>query len=111
MSTQTGKVAWSQPVGGSAAAGRGPGGGPGGRPGGRGGRGGGAGYGTIIDAGSVLLALTPSTELVAFEPSEKAFKELARIKVAESPTYAYPVLSGPRLFVKDQNSVALLTLP
>lgn len=111
LSTQTGKLAWSQAIGGGATAGRGPGGGPGGRPGGRGGRGGGAGYGTIIDAGSVLLALTPSTELVAFEPSAKAFKEVARIKVAESPTYAYPVLSGSRLFIKDQNSVALLTLP
>jgi outer membrane protein assembly factor BamB len=88
-------------------------GGPGrdGRRGGPGGRGGGGrGYGQIVDAGSVMLALTPASELVAFQPSDKAYTELARIKVADSPTYAYPVVSGKRIFVKDQNSVALFTL-
>ena len=71
-------------------------------------RGGGrAGYGSIVDAGSVLLALTPSSELVVFQPSDKQYKELARYKVADSPTYAHPVVSGNRIFVKDQDSVTL----
>jgi hypothetical protein len=35
---------------------------------------------------------------------------VARIKVASSPTYAYPVVSGKRVFVKDQNEVMLLTV-
>jgi outer membrane protein assembly factor BamB len=82
----------------------------GGGPGGRGGGGGGRGYGQIVDAGSVMLALTPASELVAFQPSDKAYTELARLKVADSPTYAFPVVSGKRIFVKDQNSVALFTL-
>jgi outer membrane protein assembly factor BamB len=75
--------------------------------GGRGGGGGGRGYGSIVDAGAVLLALTPNSELVVFEPSATEFKELARYKVAETPTYAYPVASGNRIFVKDQDSVTL----
>jgi hypothetical protein len=74
---------------------------------GRGGRGGGGGYGSIVDAGSVLMVLTPASELVVYEPSATEFKELARYKVAETPTYAYPVVSGNRIFVKDQNAVAL----
>jgi hypothetical protein len=49
-------------------------------------------------------------ELIVFEPTDQKFTELARIKVANSPTFAYPVLSGNRLFVKDQDSVARLTL-
>ena len=73
-------------------------------------RGGRGGYGSIVDAGSVVLALTPSSELIAFEPSEKAFTELARIKVATTPTYAYPILSGNQLFIKDQDSVTLWTV-
>ena len=91
----------------------GPGGrGGGGGGGGRGGRGGGGmGYGSIVDAGSVLLALTPASQLVVFEPGAKEFKEIARIKVADSPTYAYPVVSGNRIFVKDQNSVTLWRVP
>jgi hypothetical protein len=69
-----------------------------------------AGFGSIVDAGSVLLALTPTMELIVFEPSDQKFTERARIKVANSPTFAYPVVSGNRLFVKDQDSVVLLTL-
>jgi outer membrane protein assembly factor BamB len=89
---------------------RGPDGGPGGRgrggPGGRGG-GGRGGYAQIVDAGSVLLALTPASELVAFLPNEKVYTEVARIKVASSPTYAYPVVSGKRIFVKDKDDITL----
>jgi outer membrane protein assembly factor BamB len=97
-------------AGGSGGEGRGPGG-PGG-PGGRGGRGGGGrgGYAQIVDAGSVLLALTPASELIAFLPNEKAYTEVARLKVASSPTYAYPVVSGKRIFVKDKNDVTLFTV-
>jgi outer membrane protein assembly factor BamB len=74
------------------------------------GRGGGrGGYGSIVDAGSVLLALTPSSQLIVFKPSDKEFVELARIKVADTPTYAYPVISGSRLFIKDEDSVTLWT--
>ena len=86
-----------------------PAGGPGGGRAGRGG-GGGGGYGSIVDAGPVLFALTPASQLVVFEPSGKEFKELARIKVADTPTYAYPVVSGNRIFVKDQNFVTLWTV-
>jgi outer membrane protein assembly factor BamB len=73
---------------------------------GRGGRGRG-GYGSIVDAGSVLLALTPASELVVYEPSATEFKELARYKLSDTPTYAYPVASGKRIFAKDQDAVAL----
>jgi len=45
-----------------------------------------------------------------FVPSEKEYTELASIKAAEKQTYAYPVLSGNRLFVRDQDSVTLWTI-
>jgi outer membrane protein assembly factor BamB len=117
------------PGGGGAGPGPGPGGpggpgggGPGGRGGfgggGRGGRGGmgggmgggGRGFGSVVDAGSVLLALTPSSELIVFAPNEKAFTEQARIKVSSTQTYAYPIVSGDRLFIKDKASVTALSL-
>jgi outer membrane protein assembly factor BamB len=100
--------------------GRGPGPGPGpgggfggpGRPGGGGMRGGGrgGGYGSIVDAGPVLFALTPASQLIAFAPGGTAYTELARFKVADSPTHAYPVVSGRRIFIKDQDSVTLWTI-
>jgi outer membrane protein assembly factor BamB len=69
------------------------------------------GYGTIVDIGSVLLGLTPSAELVVLEPTEKAYVELARLKVADTPTYASPVPSANRLFIEDQESITLWILP
>jgi outer membrane protein assembly factor BamB len=104
LDAKDGKTAWTAPSAPAAAADA-PGGG-----GGRGGRGRG-GFGSIVDAGSVLLALTPSSELIAFEPSAKAYTELARIKISETPTHAYPVASGNRLFIKDQDAVTLWTVP
>ena len=68
------------------------------------------GYGSIIDAGTVLVALTPKSQLIAFEPSDKEYKELASIKVADKETYAYPVIAGNRVFVKDQDSLTLWTI-
>jgi outer membrane protein assembly factor BamB len=68
------------------------------------------GYGSIIDAGAVLMALTPGGNLRVFEPSDKEYKELASYKVAERGTYAYPILAGNRVFVKDRDSVALWTI-
>jgi outer membrane protein assembly factor BamB len=63
--------------------------------------------GEVLDAGSVLLALTSDSNLIAFKPSKKEFAELARIKVAETPTWAYPIVTGNRVFVKDRDSVIL----
>jgi outer membrane protein assembly factor BamB len=75
-------------------------------------RGGGrnSGYGSVVDAGPVLFVLNPSAQLIVCEPSDKEFKELARYKVAKTDTYAYPVLSGKRVFVKDRDSVTLWTM-
>jgi outer membrane protein assembly factor BamB len=64
----------------------------------------------LVDAGPVLLALPSSSELVVFKPDAKEYAEVARIKVSETPTYATPVVAGNRVFVKDQESVTLLTL-
>ena len=89
------------------------GGGRGGR-GGMGGRGGGmgstAGYGTIVDAGSVLIGLIASGQLTVLEPNGKEYKELASYKVGDGPIYAYPVISGNRIYIKDQTSLTLWTV-
>jgi outer membrane protein assembly factor BamB len=102
INAKDGKTAWTAPSTPAATSAAGGGGG-GGKKGGMG-RG---GFGTIVDAGSVLLGLTPTSELIAFQPTDKAYTEVARIKVADTPTYASPVPSGTRLFVKDQDAVTL----
>lgn len=68
------------------------------------------GFGSIVDAGPVLVALTPAAELIVFEPSDKGFKDLATYKVADKGTYAYPVISGNKVYIKDKDSVSLWTI-
>lgn len=68
------------------------------------------GFGTIVNAGSVLMLLTPKAELIVFPPDPSEYKPLTNQKVADSETYAYPVVAGNRIFVKDQNSIALWTV-
>ena len=106
VNAEDGKTAWTAPAAPPSTAAAAPQGGGGGR----GMRGGGGGFGSIVDGGSVLLALTPSSELIALQPNGEAYKELARIKVADTPTYAYPVPSGKRIYIKDQQSVTLWAL-
>jgi outer membrane protein assembly factor BamB len=108
IKAEDGKTAWTHPAQASQ-------GGRSGQPGGGGGRGmrgggGRGGYGSIVDAGSVLFSLTPAGQLSVFEPSDKEYKQVASYKVAEGDTYAYPVVSGNRVFIKDRDSVTLWTI-
>ena len=64
-------------------------------------------FGGIVNAGTVLIALTAPAFLTVFAPSEKGYQELARYKVASSETYAHPLVSGNRIFIKDQDAVTL----
>jgi len=83
MNAKTGQAAWTDPT----------------RRGGN--------FAAILDAGSCLLALPSNSELIAFKPGDKQYEELARIKVADTPTYAHPVIAGNRIFVRDQDALAL----
>lgn len=85
INAETGKTAWTSPVKGT------------------------KGYGSIVNAGAVLFSLTPAGQLIVYEPSDQEFKEVASYKVGSS-TYAYPVISGRRIYIKDKDSVALYSL-
>ena len=84
LNAETGRTAWTDPV----ERGRG-------------------GFAAILDAGPVILALPSDSELIVFEPSEKEYAELARIKIADTSTYAHPVIAGNRIFMKDQETLAM----
>ena len=62
-----------------------------------------------MDAGAVMFALTPAGKLMVFEPGDKEYKELASYNVG-SRTYAFPIISGNRIIIKDADSVTLYTV-
>ena len=68
------------------------------------------GFGSMVAAGPVIFALTPKPELCVFAASDKGYSELAKYKVSETETYAYPVISGKNIFIKDKESVTMFSL-
>jgi outer membrane protein assembly factor BamB len=65
--------------------------------------------GTVLDAGTVLIALSSNGDLIVFKPSKEKFEEVAKYKVGDAP-WTYPVIAGNRVFVKDKDSVILWTI-
>lgn len=68
------------------------------------------GFASIVDVGSVILALPSSAELIVIKPVEKEYTELARIKVSDKAVYAHPVIAGNRIYIKDEDSLSLWTI-
>lgn len=64
----------------------------------------------IVTAGDLWFALKDDTELIVARKSAIAFESLRRYTVADSATWAQPVISGNRVFVKDVSTLALWTL-
>ena len=61
----------------------------------------------IVDGGSVLLFLTNDAELIVTRKSRKAFEPLRKYSVADSPTWAHPVILNGDILIKDANTLAL----
>jgi outer membrane protein assembly factor BamB len=63
----------------------------------------------LVRAGNYWFALEDDAELVVSRPSLNGFEPFRRYTVADSATWAQPVISGHRLLVKDVSTVALWT--
>lgn len=67
-------------------------------------------FGAIVNASSALFALTSNGKLTVYESSGVRYKELAQYQLSESPTYAYPIVSGSRVYVQNQETLTAWTL-
>ncbi len=64
----------------------------------------------VVRAGNLWFALDTQAQLVVARANAKQFEIVKRYTVAESATWAQPVLSGQRLFIKDLSTVSLWTV-
>ena len=62
---------------------------------------------SVIGAKDLLLFLTADSNLIVSRKDAKAFTQLAKYAVADSPTYAHPVVLGKRILVKDDAAMIL----
>ena len=64
----------------------------------------------LVTTGKLLLVLEDDAELVIARPSPASFEVLRRYTVAQSPTWAHPVVDGNRIFIKDAEALTLWTV-
>lgn len=64
----------------------------------------------IVRAGDLLFVLKDDAELLVTRSGPKGFETVRTYSVADSATWAEPVVSGNRVFVKDAVSLTLWTL-
>jgi outer membrane protein assembly factor BamB len=61
----------------------------------------------IVAASSVLLILTSDASLIVARQNDKSFEPLRKYTVADSPTWAHPVVMGRGILIKDATMLAL----
>jgi outer membrane protein assembly factor BamB len=64
-------------------------------------------FATLVDCGSVLIGLPSTGNLIVFKPDSKAYSELAKYKVSETQVYAFPIVAGNLIYIKDAESLIL----
>jgi hypothetical protein len=64
----------------------------------------------ILRAGNIVFSLEDDAELVVGRVNAAAFQELKRYTVANGATWAQPVVSGNRIFIKDVSTLAMWTM-
>jgi outer membrane protein assembly factor BamB len=61
----------------------------------------------ILSAREVLFLLTNDADLIVARKSARGFEPIKKYHVAESPTWAHPVVAGNQILIKDAESLAL----
>lgn len=64
----------------------------------------------MVAAGKFLFVLTDGAELIVARSDPKQLEVLKKYSVAESPTWAHPVVVGSRILIKDASTLSLLGL-
>jgi outer membrane protein assembly factor BamB len=67
-------------------------------------------FSTLVDCGTLLTGLTSTGNLIVFKPEPNAYSEVAKVKVAETTVYAFPIISGDQIYVKDAETLMLYKL-
>ena len=63
----------------------------------------------MVIAGQLLFSLTDGAELIVARCDPKQFEIVKKYSVAQSPTWAHPVIVSNRVLIKDVSSLALMS--
>jgi outer membrane protein assembly factor BamB len=64
----------------------------------------------MVIASGFVFSLTNDANLIVTNAADKAAAPIKQYSVADSPTWAHPVIVGGNILIKDENSLALFSL-
>jgi outer membrane protein assembly factor BamB len=64
----------------------------------------------MINAGDFFFSLTDEANLIVIKTDAKAYEPVAKYTVAESSTWAHPVVVGKQILIKDKSTLALWSM-
>jgi outer membrane protein assembly factor BamB len=64
-------------------------------------------FATIVDCRTVIIGFPSTGYLIVMKPDPKAYSEVVKYKVSETPVYAFPVIAGNIIYVKDAESLIM----
>jgi outer membrane protein assembly factor BamB len=64
-------------------------------------------FATLVDCGSVLIGLPSTGNLIVFKPDPKAYTEVVKYKVSDTPVYSFPVVAGNNIYIKDAENLMM----
>ncbi len=67
-------------------------------------------FSTLTDCGSLLIGLASTGNMLVIKPESTAYSEVVKYKVAETPVYAFPIIAGDNIYVKDAETLMLYKL-
>ncbi|MGW8315340.1 MAG: PQQ-binding-like beta-propeller repeat protein [Bacteroidales bacterium] len=62
-------------------------------------------FGSLVDAGEYIIGLSGNSKFVVLKPNGQKFDVVRLIELTEKGIYAYPILSGNSVFIKDEASL------
>jgi outer membrane protein assembly factor BamB len=67
-------------------------------------------FSTLSDCGQVLIGLASTGNLLVFKPESTRYSEVAKYKVTDTPVYAFPIIAGNNIYVKDAENLTMFKI-
>ena len=67
-------------------------------------------FGSLVATDSYIVGLSGNSKFVFLKPNGRKCEIVSLMELTEKGIYAHPILSGNRIYIKDEDSVILFTL-
>ena len=62
-------------------------------------------FASMVDCGTVIIGFPSTGNLIVLKPDSKAYSEIAKYKLSETPVYSHPLIAGNMIYIKDAENL------